>query len=327
MFWLSAGTASCGRTETNTRVRAGFGFYPTGPAPVDLVKAKAKARWKMVAKFLRPNTFEQGDDLKAVSVRRHSSFNLLPVLKSEAAASDCSEEASYEWVHYNLELLCPGKGSCAVRQRIAGKVTLKDMRESFSTGVDNTGNVCLWPAEEVMAHYILSRASEFEGKNICELGAGVGLCGLAMARSLKANSLLLTDGNVQVVDTLEKALQHNTTLDDEGLATKEAATRLLVWDRTLTSLEVPRAGTFDYVVAADCLFFKDFHVDLVHTIKTLLSASGTCLLFAPLRGTTLDVFCELAKNDFDIEREERYDIEVFTTYMHACMYIYMCMYV
>ena len=46
--------------------------------------------------------------------------------------------------------------------------------------------------------------------------------------------------------------------------------------------KVPRAGTFDYVVAADCLFFKDFHIDLVHTIKTLLSASGTCLLFAPL---------------------------------------------
>ena len=188
-------------------------------------------------------------------------------------------------------------------------MTLKDMRESFSTGVDNTGNVCLWPAEEVMAHYILTRASDFAGKNICELGAGVGLCGLAMARVLKANSLLLTDGNAQVVDTLEKALQvrrseicgrvrfarrrcaapgvrwrqrltpfpmrpscvqHNRTLD--GLATLDVSTRLLVWDRKLTSLEVPRAGTFDFVVAADCLFFKDYHVDLVHTIKTLLSA-------------------------------------------------------
>jgi calmodulin-lysine N-methyltransferase len=95
----------------------------------------------------------------------------------------------------------------AVRQRSKGAVTLKDMRDSFATGVDNTGNVCLWPAEEVMAHYILSRASEFEGKNICELGAGVGLCGLAMARALKTNSLLLTDGNAQVVDTLQRALE------------------------------------------------------------------------------------------------------------------------
>ena len=65
---------------------AGFGFYPTGPAPVDPVKAKAKARWKMVAKFLRPGGGSDagGPDLQAVSVRRHSSFNLLPVLRVRA---------------------------------------------------------------------------------------------------------------------------------------------------------------------------------------------------------------------------------------------------
>jgi hypothetical protein len=64
---------------------AGFGFYPTGPAVVDPSKAKAKARWKMVAKFLRPGGGAGADgggaDLQAVSVRRHSSFDLLPVLK------------------------------------------------------------------------------------------------------------------------------------------------------------------------------------------------------------------------------------------------------
>ena len=63
----------------------GFGFYATGPPPqkpIDPVKAKAKARWKMVAKFLRPDAgAADSSDLKAVSVRRHSSFNLLPILK------------------------------------------------------------------------------------------------------------------------------------------------------------------------------------------------------------------------------------------------------
>lgn len=63
----------------------GFGFYATGPPPkkqIDPVKAKAKARWKMVAKFLRPDAgAADSSDLKAVSVRRHSSFDLLPILK------------------------------------------------------------------------------------------------------------------------------------------------------------------------------------------------------------------------------------------------------
>ena len=54
--------------------------------------------------------------------------------------------------------------------------------------------------------------------------------------------------------------------------------QLLVWDRKLTTLEVPRAGSFDFVVAADCLFFKDYHIDLVHTIKTLLSARYVCVV-------------------------------------------------
>ena len=127
--------------------------------------------------------------------------------KTESAAGDGADEASYEWVYYDLDSICSGRGSVAVRQRAGGKVTLNDMRESFATKVDNTGNVCLWPAEEVMAHYILSRATEFSGKHICELGAGVGLCGLAMACALDASSLLLTDGNKQVVETLDKALK------------------------------------------------------------------------------------------------------------------------
>ena len=171
-----------------------------------------------------------------------SSVALLATLcaQSEAAESDPSEDAAYEYVHYNLDVLCPGQGAVAVRQRKAGKVTLKDMRESFSTGIDNTGNVCLWPAEEVMTHYILSRAADFQGKNICELGAGAGLCGLAMAHAIKTNSLLLTDGNAQVVETLDKALSFNRRLhaDGSGLASAEVSTRLLVWDRTITPLEV-----------------------------------------------------------------------------------------
>jgi bacterioferritin-associated ferredoxin len=86
------------------------------------------------------------------------------------AAREGDEEASYEWVHYSLDPVSPGACSVAVRQCSNGAVTLKDMRDSFATGVDNTCNVCLWPAEEVMTHYILSCASEFEGKNICDRG-------------------------------------------------------------------------------------------------------------------------------------------------------------
>ncbi len=46
--------------------------------------------------------------------------------------------------------------------------------------------------------------------------------------------------------------------------------------------------------------------------------SGKCLLFAPLRGTTLETFCTLAAKDFDIVREERYDMDVWEAHVMAC---------
>ena len=46
--------------------------------------------------------------------------------------------------------------------------------------------------------------------------------------------------------------------------------------------------------------------------------SGKCLLFAPLRGTTLETFCTLAAKDFDIVREERYDMDVWEAHVKAC---------
>jgi hypothetical protein len=95
------------------------------------------------------------------------------------------------------------------RQRAAGKVTLRDMRESFNSKIDNTGNVCIWPSEEVMTFCLLQRTKDLQGMNICELAAGVGLAGLVLAATVKANSVLITDGNAQCVETLGVALQAN----------------------------------------------------------------------------------------------------------------------
>ena len=52
---------------------------------------------------------------------------------------------------------------------------------------------------------------------------------------------------------------------------------------------------------------------LKYSIKHALAiffCRGKCLLFAPLRGMTLDAFCAAAEKDFVISREERYDIKV-----------------
>ena len=115
---------------------------------------------------------------------------------------------------------------------------------------------------------------------MCELGAGVGLAGLAFVAAGGCNSVMITDGNAQCVESLKVALEAN--IGPGGVGGGVDA-KLLVWSESLTGLDVPRAGTYDTVCGADCLFFEDYHGALIHTIDTLLSDSGKALLYAPLR--------------------------------------------
>ncbi len=72
----------------------------------------------------------------------------------------------------------------------------------------------------------------------------------------------------------------------------------------------------NYACCASCsTFFKDFHLDLAHTIKGLLGVSDGCqaILFSPRRGNTLDQFvkaCQSAKLNVGIT--EQYDAHIWS---------------
>lgn len=44
--------------------------------------------------------------------------------------------------------------------------------------------------------------SKYRNKNICEIGAGVGLAGLLLGANSKASKILLTDGSERVVKSI-----------------------------------------------------------------------------------------------------------------------------
>ncbi|KAG0575381.1 hypothetical protein KC19_5G000600 [Ceratodon purpureus] len=181
-------------------------------------------------------------------------------------------------------------------------------REDSPTGVSEhqTQN-----RREVAAQYILpcdpNVVLTLRNKRVIELGSGYGLAGLAIAACTEASEVLLTDGNPQVVEYIRKNMTESSGLFGD---TKVRAC-IVHWSRHQAAMP---GLNFDIVIAADCTFFKDFHVDLAHTIKGLLSTSdgSQAILFNPRRGDSLDRFVRASQSvELDVEIQERYDSRIW----------------
>lgn len=84
------------------------------------------------------------------------------------------------------------------------------------------------------------------------------------------------------------------------------------------------AGLFDTVIAADCLFFKDFHRDLLDTLLLLLAPGGVGVFLQPARDGTLQRFVALCAETgfFTTEIVEDYNPQVPIHF--GCTYYIRC---
>ncbi|XP_032819593.2 calmodulin-lysine N-methyltransferase [Petromyzon marinus] len=260
--------------------------------------AKAAQRWEILRQALRSGCVEPVAGSSA-SVRRFASFGLFTV---ERHGEDEEAPGGAEWLRFSCSQMLPHHA--LIRQSV-GAVNLKDVLSSF----DNTGNVCVWPAEEVMAFYCIKHRHTFRGLSVCELGGGMTcLAGLMVAITSEAKEVLLTDGNDKAVKNVSTILERNTS---SGLITAaDVTSRVLRWDNEEDIF--PLEGKFDILLCADCLFVDEHRASLVDTLHRLLRPGGTVLVFAPQRGITLDKFCVLAeRSGFKIEKTEAYDQQVW----------------
>lgn len=152
-----------------------------------------------------------------VSVRRHQGFELFACQELTLHVGGKDDAC----IEYTMPASCvafeqgTARSSCSPLpslqfSRKRDGVTMQELRGAQESGVDNTGNVCVWPSEQVLAYYcchhlllnnrlavdlpVLSAAGP--SFRVLELGAGMtGLAGQAM--SLWCNQV------GPIVDTME----------------------------------------------------------------------------------------------------------------------------
>lgn len=154
------------------------------------------------------------------------------------------------------------------------------------TSVDNTGNIRTWPCERILAGYMIKCLKGETKKVVMEIGAGrSGLIGI-LANKMLNMEVVITDGNERGVRVVRENIQRN--------ALKSIRGETLVWNR---KDDYKSWEKVDVVFGADCLFFKEYHVDLLHTLETLLDKNtGKAYLLQPSRGGCMESFVALVRS-------------------------------
>lgn len=244
------------------------------------------------------------------SVRAHNSFSLFDIKRIDAPLKQGSSCGSM-WYQYTRDI--DEKSFSVMIEEPAWKITSEDL-----VGYDNTGNVCIWASEEVMAHYCLSNRHIFAEKAICELGGGSSsLAGVVVAKHSTPSKIVLSDGNIRALANIKDIVAAN--FGSAGKATTiRPNVKLIRWDDEATFAEL--MDHFDYVLCADCLFVDGTRLSLAQTVHKILKDGGTAFVFAPRRAGTLEEFLYHARNVFgeqNVMVSENYDEVVWGRHQNS----------
>ena len=162
--------------------------------------------------------------------------------------------------------------------------------------------VALWPSAIALAHEVASRADQFQGRTVLELGSGMGLPGI-VARSV--------GGRVTQTDRDELAL-HLCQRNGARNGLTEVHYRVADW----TDWKI--IERFDWIIGSDVLYGEVLHPDLRRIFAGNLAPGGRILVADPFRGVGLRFLERLeadgwlvSYNQWDVGDEASRPIGVF----------------
>lgn len=166
----------------------------------------------------------------------------------------------YSYKHYRI-----------VADRESELITLKENHNKISQG---TTGLNVWEAALALCEWSIGNKSALSGKNVLELGAGTGLSGLVIGKCCRPNSIVLTDGDDNVLNYLRENVRNNFQRNDEGQYSN-GCTSVGRRDRT-HSLPVPHS-LIDFIVVRRCA--KTRLVRRITREKWSIVATNLCAWF------------------------------------------------
>jgi predicted nicotinamide N-methyase len=146
------------------------------------------------------------------------------------------------------------------------KLTLGEM-QIFPHGLDG---LKLWDAGIVLARYGILNPAYFKDKDVLELGAGVGIAGIAIQKWTQCKSITMTDYHEGVVSNIGKNMKKNQI--------SEPAPIVFDWCK-------PEQLTtqFDVIIGSDIVYFGCPVKELYSVFERLLKSGGRGLIIIPDR--------------------------------------------
>ncbi|XP_058061663.1 protein-lysine N-methyltransferase EEF2KMT [Anopheles bellator] len=78
------------------------------------------------------------------------------------------------------------------------------LKESGAFVSDGTTGLCSWQAAKALCEHISNNRDDFHGRNILELGCGVGLVGIYLAKCYEPSIIVMSDCHASVLGTLRE---------------------------------------------------------------------------------------------------------------------------